>query len=228
MDRRTLSELELAKIQKAIAVKELTSAEILMEVYDHYVSHLESFEAAEFEEELFELEQKFNYNYCHALQAKFLKSSKKEIHQLQWSILKSYFTLPRIIGSISALVFLTILWTTLEGKVRGLAVAIPMLALLLVFIWILLKSRVKVNRIKRAIGNSSKIESSYLTTITLQFTLFIGLFNMFIHIPRLFDLEGFFESYYFILVSFALCLLYLGYTLSLIETWKIKSKTALI
>jgi len=56
---RQLSEEELDQVKRAIAVKDLTSAEILIEIYDHYVSHLERFEEAEFEEQLFELEQKF-------------------------------------------------------------------------------------------------------------------------------------------------------------------------
>lgn len=100
MEIRELNEEELNQIQKAIAVKDLTSAEILMEVYDHYVSHLESKSAAEFEDELFELEQKFTYSYCHSLQAKFLKASKKEIFNLQWTLFKTYFTWPRMLGTV--------------------------------------------------------------------------------------------------------------------------------
>lgn len=229
MERRILGPEEMNRIQKAIALKELTSAEILIEVYDHYVSHLENFEESEFKEQLYELEQKFRYGYCHALQAKFVKASKKELHQLQWSIWKSYFSWPRFIGTLVFLVLLTVLWSNVEGKARGLALLMPMILMLLVYCWILVKSKMKVNKIKRAIGQTLKIQSSYLTNIIIQFTVLSGLLNGFIQLPRLFSADdGFFESYYFIFISFLLCAFYIGYVLSLVEIWKIKSKTSLI
>jgi hypothetical protein len=229
MERRILSREEMTRIQKAIAFKDLTSAEILIEVYDHYVSHLESFEELDFEAQLFELEQKFRYSYYNVLQENFAKTSKKELQQLQYSIWKSYFTWPPFIGTLLVLVFLTVLWSSLEGKARGLPVVISMIPLLLTFCWILVKSKIKVNKIKRAIGLTSKIQSSYLTNIIIQYSLLSGLLNGFIQLPRLFSSdEGFFESYYFIFITFLLCVFFIIYTLTLFEAWKIKSKTALI
>ncbi len=227
---RNLNQVELNQIQKAIAVKDLTSAEILMEIYDHYVSHLESKSVEEFRKELFELEQKFTYSYCHAIQAKLLKSSKKELKQIQWSVWKSYLTWPRFLGTISLFIILTGFWDNLVGKARGLAVVIPMLITILVYLYILIKSKKKVSNIKRALGKTSKIQSSYITSITHQLLMVVGIFNLFIHLPKVFFFEeaGFLESYYFMIISFFLCLFYLGYALSLVETWKIKSKTALV
>lgn len=230
MENRELDQEEISRIQKAIAVKELTSAEILMEVYDHYVSRLESKSAENFDQELLELEQKFTYSYCHALQAKLLKATKKDIHQTQWSIIKSYFTWPRFLGTLIALVFLILLWNELEGKARGIAIAIPMGIITLAFSWIFFKSWRKVRKIKQAAGQKSMVQSSYITNLTLQFVMVVGLFNIFIHIPKILGFEGeaFFDGIYFIVMSFMLCLFYLTYCLSLIETWKIKSKSALI
>ncbi|MHA7129942.1 hypothetical protein [Algoriphagus namhaensis] len=227
---RRLSEEEIIRVQKAIQVKEITSAEILMEIYDHYVSHLEKESAANFDQELFELEQKFTYSYCHALQAKLLKATKKDIHKTQWAIVKSYFTWPRFIGTLSALILLTYFWNNLEGKERGLVMVLPLGILVMVFMGIWFQSYQKVKKIKKAIGQKTVIQSSYFSNVMIQFMLVIGLFNMFIHIPKIlgFEDEAFFDGIYFIVMSFILCLFYLTYCLSLIETWKIKSKSALI
>jgi len=40
---RYLTAIEFQSIKCAIVRKEISSAEILMEVYDHYVSHLQEF-----------------------------------------------------------------------------------------------------------------------------------------------------------------------------------------
>jgi len=40
---RQLTVIELQEIRKAIMRKEISSAEILMEVYVHYISHLKEF-----------------------------------------------------------------------------------------------------------------------------------------------------------------------------------------
>ncbi|MEB2776442.1 hypothetical protein SYJ56_14055 [Algoriphagus sp. D3-2-R+10] len=94
---RKLTEQEFDQVKKTIAAKNLTSAEILVEIYDHYVSHLEGFEEADFEKELFELEQKFTYSYCHSLQTKFIKASKKEVGKMHWKVIQRNLHLPRII-----------------------------------------------------------------------------------------------------------------------------------
>jgi hypothetical protein len=229
MGGRILSSKELTCIQKAIAVKDLTSAEILMEVYDHYVSHLESFEEAEFKGELFELEQKFRYSYYNSLQENFEKSTKRELLKIQWKITKSYFSWPKIIITALVVISLTLLFENLEGKTKGLAVVAPVGLTVLLMAFIGIKSFLKVRRIKNAIGTTSKVQSSFLTSILLQFQMVLSFFNLFVLMPRLlFDRAVWLDSPYFTIASFLLCLFYIGYLFSLIEAWKIKSKTALI
>ena len=88
---RQLNQLELKEIQRSIFHKEISSAEVLAEIYDHYVSHLQEFPESEFGSQLLELEQKFTQAYCHSIQAKFNKSVREDISKTQWWVLKSYF-----------------------------------------------------------------------------------------------------------------------------------------
>ena len=225
---RKLSEQELDQIKKAISAKELTSAEILIEIYDHYVSHLEGFESSKFEEELFELEQKFSYSYCHALQSKFIKASKKEIFNLQWSIFKTYFTCPRMLGTILFLCAYIFFWGTIEAKTKGLILVIPLVVVLCLSGWIWIKSYKKVREIKRIVNAQKRIESSYLSTIMVQFSLMTSSFNLLILVPKILDVPNFLDSVFFLVASFSLFILYTGYTLTLFEAWRLKTKSALI
>jgi len=228
MEKRVLSEDELAKIQKAIAVKELTSAEILMEVYDHYLSHLENKAREEFDEELFELEQKFTHAYCHALQAKLFKASKKEIFDLQWSLFKSYFNWPKMVGTVLFLIAITFFWGNIEARTKGLMLVIPLAFVLCLNGWIWYKSHKKVKEIKKIINAQNRIESSYMSTIMVKFSLITSSFNLLILVPKILDLPNFIDSIFFLITTFILFIIYTGYTLTLFEAWKIKSKTALI
>ena len=226
---RQLSERELDQVKRAIAAKDLTSAEILVEIYDHYVSHLESFDEAEFETELIELEQKFTYSYYNPLQENFEKTTKKELLKTQWSICKSYFSWPKIIATTLILVCLALLLENLEGKTKLYALAISMGLTVLLVASIGIKSFLKVRRVKNIIGITSTVRSSFLNNILLQFNLVLGLFNLFVLIPKLlFESTIWFESSYFIMVSFFLCVFYIGYLVSLMEAWKLKSKTFMI
>ncbi|TXE04035.1 hypothetical protein [Algoriphagus aquimarinus] len=226
---RQLSEKEVDQVKKAIAYKDLTSAEILVEIYDHYVSHLETFEEADFKDELFELEQKFRYSYYNPLQENFEKTAKKELRKIQWSICKSYLSWPKIIFTALVVIILTLIFDNLEGKTKGLAVIYPMGVAVLLFGLIALKSYLKVRKIKKNIGIASKVQSSFLTNLSLQFQMILGFFNLFVLIPKIFfDNPIWFESTYFIMASFLFSLFYIGYLFSLIEAWKVKSKTALI
>lgn len=225
---RKLSEQELDKVKKAIAAKELTSAEILMEIYDHYVSHLESFEESKLQDELFELEQKFNYSYCRALQAKFIKASKKEMLNLQWSIFKTYFTWPRMLASATFLIFLLTLWGNIESRTKGLSLILPLVLIILMTAWIYFISYRKVTKIKKMIPSEKRIESSYLSNIMMQLSLLMSTFNLIILVPKILDFPNFLDSNFFLVASFSLFIIYTGYTLTLFEAWKIKSKTSLI
>lgn len=226
---RKLSDKELDQVKRAIAAKDLTSAEILIEIYDHYVSHLESFEPAEFKDELFEMEQKFRYSYYNSLQENFEKSTKKELLKIQWAIIKSYFSWPKIIATALVVIVLILLFQNLEGKTKGVATFVPFGLTALLIGFIAIKSFLKVRRIKNTIGIDSKVQSSFLTSISLQSQMILSFFNLFVLIPRLlFDRAVWLDSPYFTITSFLLCLLYIGYLFSLLEAWKIKSKTALI
>jgi hypothetical protein len=132
---------------------------------------------------------------------------------------------------ITALVvfILILLFQNLNGKTKGFAVAVPFGLVVLLMAFIGIKSFLKVRRIKNTIGTTSKVQSSFLTTILRQYSLALGFFNLFVTIPRLlFDRVVWFDSPYFTIASFLLCLFYIGYLFSLIEAWKIKSKTALL
>jgi hypothetical protein len=225
---RTLTEIELDQVKNVIASKELTSAEILMEIFDHYISHLEDFEESEFEDQLVELEQKFTYAYCHALQAKFLKATKKEIFNLQWSIFQSYFTWPRFVLTIAFLVFLLTLWGNIENRTKAISLIIPLVFVLCLNAWIWFKSYKKVREIKKLVNAQNRIESSYLSNILVKFTLMTSSFNLLILVPKILDVPNFLDSVFFLVTSFGLFILYTGYTLTLFEAWRLKTKSALI
>ena len=225
---RQLSEEELDQIKKAISAKELTSAEILVEIYDHYVSHLEGFESSKFEEELFELEQKFSYSYCHALQSKFIKASKKEIFNLQWSIFKTYFTWPRFLATALFLVFYFLFWMDVANKTKVQLLIIPIVVIVILSAWIYYRSFKKVSKIKQMIASPKGIQSSLLASIMMQLSLITSSFNLMILLPKVFDVPNYMESPYFIAGTLILFFIYVSYSLTLFEAWKLKSKTALI
>ncbi|WP_439490386.1 hypothetical protein [Algoriphagus sp.] len=224
---RKLTEQELDQVKKTIATKELTSAEILLEIYDHYVSHLESFESSEFEEQLYELEQKFKYSYCHALQAKFVKASKKEIFNLQWSIFKSYFTWPRIAITLASVVILIFLWGNIDSQTQSKAIILLTLICILSSFGFYINSFRKVRRIKRFMKSSKAIESTYMSSIMLQGMMMQSLIHILIFMPDL-GFAKITESGYFGMISLGIFFIYFSLTFTLIKACRIKSKTALI
>ena len=225
---RQLTDAELDQVKKTIAAKDLSSAEILLEIYDHYLSHLESFGQAEFDAQMEELQEKFTYSYCHSLQIKFAKASKKEIFRLQWSIFKSYFSWPRFIGTALFLALMIFLWETIDPKTKVLTLVIPLVFSMLLTGWIFYKSYKKVRAIKNTLKSHNTVKSSYLDAILGQFSLLTSSLNLFVLFPKIFGTPNFFDSTYFLAIGFFLLFGYLGYTLTLFEAWKIKSKTALI
>lgn len=225
---RKLSEQEFDQVKKAIAAKELTSAEILVEIYDHYISHLELFESSEFEKELVELEQKFSYSYCHALQSKFIKASKKEIFNLQWSLFKTYFTWPSFLATALFLVFYFLFWMNVANKTKVQLLIIPIVAIVILSAWIYYRSFKKVSKIKQMIASTKGIQSSLLASIMMQLSLITSSFNLMILLPKVFDVPNYMESSYFIAGTLLLFFIYVSYSLTLFEAWKIKSKTALL
>jgi hypothetical protein len=71
---RKLSEEELKLVQLAIIAKEISVMEILAEMYDHFISHLERFPEEDFNSELSILESKWTYDYCQKIQKEFNKN----------------------------------------------------------------------------------------------------------------------------------------------------------
>ncbi|SFT95548.1 hypothetical protein SAMN04489724_2947 [Algoriphagus locisalis] len=225
---RQLSEQELDQVKRAIAAKELTSAEILMEVYDHYVSHLESYGDSEFEGELFELEQKFTHHYCKALQEKHYNSTHRGMRVLQWKIFKSQLSWPNFIVTATLFSLISYLWTTIDGRTRTVVILVPLGIILLLVVWILIKSTVKVRSIKKTLGVSNYIQSDYLKIILGQWTLILSTLTLGVLAPKNLGFTDPFTNPYYTYITFFLAILYLGYFLTLLQAWKIKSKTALI
>ena len=224
---RKLLEQELDQVKKAIAVKDLTSAEILIEVYDHYVSHLESKTTENFDKELFELEQKFTYGYCHEVQEKLVKLSKKEIFNLQWSIFKTYFSWPKILLTAVFVPILILLWGNIDPRTQTLSIIVLTIVCILFTLGLYINSYRKVRLIKKIVRSSKIIESSYLGAIMLQGMMMQSFFHILIFGTNLW-IPDITKSDFFGAISLSIFFIYFSLTLTLIQAWKIKSKTALI
>lgn len=224
---RKLSEEELQFVQKAIAQKEITAAELVIEIYDHFISHLESFPEDEFKAQLFELEQKFSYSYCHALQYKFNKSAKKEIGKVQWQVIRSYFCTSRWIFALG--IFGVVFYSASQASTKqeiGLLFLSPLILLsvmLLIFNWRVYK---KISPIKKAF-KGMKIQSSTATPFAERIYLPVLLAQSVFTVPKIFPIDFLDTQILFGLTAVITSILTI-YMLSLLEAWKIKSKTALI
>lgn len=226
---RKLSEEELKSVQKAIARKEITSAEVIMEIYDHFISHLEGFSEEKFKEQLFELEQKFTYPYCHALQYKFNKSVRVDISKIQGQVIRKYFCTSRWIyaAGILAVIFYVANQTQSEKEVKILLLS-PLF--LLTIMWFAFNWRVaqKIRTFKRTFkGLAISINSSGATPFSERIYLPVLLAQVMIYFPRLFAFELDLKPILPGIAAVITAILTL-YMLSLLEVWKIKSKTTLI
>ena len=172
---RQLTEIELQEIQQTIMKKEISSAEILMEIYDHYITHLQEFSENEFNEQLSELEDKFTYGYCHALQFGFKKKAKEDIHQMQWMVIQKYFCASRwlYLAGILVLVFYVATQARTD-KELGILLLSPMILLLLANIAFGYRNFKKLRPIKKTFkGAGVAINSSLATDYTaLAFSSF--------------------------------------------------------
>jgi hypothetical protein len=224
---RQLTEQELRQVQQAMIKKDITSAELLMEIYDHYISHLERFSEDEFKDQLFELEQKFSYSYCHALQYKFNKSAKKEIGKVQWQVIRSYFCTSRWIFALG--IFGVIFYCASQASTKqeiGLLFLSPLILLsvmMLIFNWRVYR---KTSPIKKAF-KGIKIQSSTATPFGERIYLPVLLAQLVFSVPKIFPINFLDKQILFGLTALSTSILTI-YMLSLLEAWKIKSKTALI
>lgn len=226
---RELTEIELQEIRRRIMRKEIFSAEILMEIYDHYISHLQEFPEENFNEQLFELDQKFTYGYCHSLQYKFNKKAKENIHQTQWMVIRKYFCSSRwfYLAGIIALTFYVATQARTEEELKVLLLS-PMILLLIANIGFGYQNFKKLRPVKKAFkDNGIPIRSSLALPISERMYYPILMVQFFVYLPKLIftnlDL-----SPYLAVGSGIFTVLLTLYTISLIEVWKIKSKTALV
>lgn len=226
---RKLSDEELKHVRMSIFHKEISSAEILMEVYDHFISHLQEFPMEEFNNQLFELEQKFTYGYCHALQSKFNKSAKAEIGKIQWQVIRQYFCTSRWIfaAGILAVIFY-IASNTRSHQELGLLFLSPLILLtvmLLLFNWRVYK---KMRPIKKTFkGMGIPIQSSLATPLSERFYLPVLFGQTVLGLPKIISVEFQYDHLLPAISAVVTAILTL-YLLSLLEAWKIKSKTTLI
>ncbi|SIS85359.1 hypothetical protein [Belliella pelovolcani] len=226
---RPLTEIELQEIRKSIMRKEISSAEILMEIYDHYISHLQEFSEEEFNEQLVELDQKFTYGYCHSLQFRFIKKAKEEIHQTQWMVIRKYFCASRwmYLVVILVLVFYVAMQARTEEEL-GILLLSPLILLLIANIAFGYQNFKKLRPIKKTFkGIGILINSSLALPISERMYFPILMAQLFVYVPKLIfsqiDLSPFLPA-----GAAAITVLLTLYVISLLEVWKIKSKTALI
>ncbi|SNS61383.1 hypothetical protein SAMN06295967_1145 [Belliella buryatensis] len=226
---RQLTEIELQEIRRSIMRKEISSAEILMEIYDHYISHLQEFSEEEFNEQLVELDQKFTYGYCHALQFRFNKKAKEDIHQTQWVVIRKYFCASRWLYLVGILVLVFYVATQARTeKELGILLLSPMMLLLLANMAFGYQNIKKLRPIKKTFKDIGiPINSSLALPITERMYFPILMAQLFVYVPKLIfsqiDLSPFLPA-----GAAAITVLLTLYTVSLLEVWKIKSKTALV
>lgn len=225
---RQLNQLELKEVQRAIFHKEISSAEVLAEIYDHYISHLQGFPEEEFTTQLWELEQKFTYAYCHALQSRYNKSVKEDIGKTQWQVLRKYFCTSRWVYAAGILAILFFIANqTKSYQEIGILLLSPLILLTImniVFDW---RVRKKIRPIKSVFKDMGiPITSSASRPISERIYLPVLIAQVLIYFPRLFDFGIDFNPVLPGIAAVITAVLTL-YMLSLLEAWKIKSKTAL-
>ena len=232
IDMRQLTEEELKLVQLAIIAKDLTVMEVIAEIYDHYITHLEGFSEEEFKSELANLESIWIYPYCRDVQGEFSNSINKSIKSLQWKLIKSYFTWAKILFTAVCFGFLYALSQMLPAKVFALSSILPFLITTQVFhIYLLILARKKYSKLRSIFNfrSTGRILSSAGTNgLSVAIGTPIALLNLFLIGLRILDIElGVTNS------SFLLILVLFSFLISIIsfsayEAWKIKSKTALI
>ncbi|MCH6199361.1 hypothetical protein MMU07_07220 [Aquiflexum sp. LQ15W] len=227
-EMRNLTAIELQAIKNSIVRKEISSAEILMEVYDHYVSHLQEFGEVDFDDQLAELEEKFTYGYCHALQAKFNKEIRKEIGALQWKVVKKNFCLSRILYVLGFMMIAFYLGSNVKNEKEGAILMVTPLLILTVFhIYFLFKSSSRIKKIKESISQTSPLQSSLFYPFSERMYLPVVMaYSLVWFADLMFEVKVLSNIAPQIAATFSILLFI--YVISLMEVWKIKSKKSLI
>ncbi len=227
---RELSERELKYVQQAIARREITSAELLMEVYDHFISHLEGFSEEDFEVQLNALNEKWTYSYCKKLQHDLSKNINKAVRKTQWTLLKSYFSWPKMVFTLILIGGITILVNLLTIKMQLLILfGLPIVYLTVLLFWILFRTYKKISPIKEVFKETDlKISSIFSNQFVAFISLPLHFYNFFLNVPRIFGMDKLIPEYILNYLSITFCFVIYLHCISSYEAWKIKSKTALI
>ncbi|WP_157966163.1 hypothetical protein [Cognataquiflexum aquatile] len=229
-EMRNLTAIELQSIKSAIVRKEISSAEILMEVYDHYVSHLQEFKEVDFDDQLAELEEKFTYGYCHSLQANLQKNLRKDISKSQWLIIKNYFCFSKLIYSLGLLLILFTVSMNLRSEDQYfLMMYVPIILLAVFSIFVLFNWRKRTRIAKSVFAEQKDIIKSYLSeALVLRITLPVLILNGLLQMSKIFLNIHEIPFAFLPQISLVLTIGLMFYGISLFEVWKIKSKTSLI
>lgn len=229
-EMRNLTAIELQSIKSAIVRKEISSAEILMEVYDHYVSHLQEFKEVDFDDQLAELEEKFTYGYCHSLQANLQKNLRKDISKSQWLTIKNYFCFSKLIYSIGLLSILFTVSMNLRSEDQYFLMMYVPIILLAVFSIVVLFNWRKRTRIAKSTFSEQKdnIKSNLSEALVLRITLPVLILNGLLQMSKIFLNIHEIPFAFLPQISLVLTIGLMFYGISLFEVWKIKSKTSLL
>lgn len=227
---RKLTESEIELIQTSIRQKGLTAAELIAEIYDHYISHLENYPESEFETQLESLDEKWTYAYCHKLQSDLSKTFRKLIYKTQWKLIKSYFSWPRLLSTLVLLVLLSLIITTLESKTQtAILLFFPVLFLGGFFFFVFYRSRKKLKSIKTIFDQPTlDVHSVFFQTFGFFLSFPLHLPNLLFNLPRFIGFQDLISPMILNCLSIGFCFTMIIYSLSCFEAWKVKSKTAFI
>jgi len=227
---RQLTDLEIKQIRCSIAKKEILSAELLMELDDHYSSHLEGFSEGEFENQLMKLDEKFTPYFCKGLQYKLNKNAKEEILKSQWKVIQGYFCASKwlyLVGFSAVIIFISSqIRTELEIKIL---LFMPLLLLTLSNIVFHYQNFQKLRQIKTIFqGFELAIYSSFARPLSERLFLPFLLIQSLVFLPKIIFPGISIENNYLAASASIMSILLALYTLSLLEVWRLKSKIVLV
>ena len=227
---RKLSEQELKLVQMAISEKGINSAELLMEVYDHFLSHLESFPEEQFEVQLNSLNLKWSRGYCAKLQDNLRKNLNKTVRKIQWNLIKSYFSWPKFFITLLLIGGITLLINLLTSKLQlAILFSVPLIYLTGFLAIVLFRTHQKLKPIKSTFKDSGlKINSLYSSYFITYLTLPFHFYNICLNVPRILKVDQLVSDELVNYLSIGFCFIMYIHAISVYEAWKIKSKTALI
>lgn len=144
-----------------------------MEVYDHFISHLEEFPEEDFEEQLNALNEKWSFGYCKKLQHDLSKSINLSVRKTQWTLVKSYFSWPKMVFTLILIGGITLLVNLMTHKMQLLVLfGLPIVYLGAFLFWILFRTYKKISPIKEIFKVTDLKISSIFSN---QFISFISL-----------------------------------------------------